>query len=220
MARVSLRITNAHTVNAEFWEEHAGALKRSWQKGCLLKGPRDTFVNDVWPLLILFVVQKLKIYLNEWGDMALTKGMPKKRDETRVIYYLNSLSTTTRSCHGFYLLVKILKVGKLLIDRNQKTLQILTATMKWKPSQGLKNHHQHKPCSIGELSVKKRNDERIPQESRIRNSPFEVYQLMNNLWVEGNMREMTRAILQPKSSCWKTTLHPPLYCKALAWEQK
>lgn len=46
MARVSLRITNVHTVHVEFWEEHAGSLKRSRGKGSLLTGPRDNLVND------------------------------------------------------------------------------------------------------------------------------------------------------------------------------
>lgn len=32
MARVSLRITNVHTVNVEFWEEHAGSLKEAEEK--------------------------------------------------------------------------------------------------------------------------------------------------------------------------------------------
>lgn len=53
MARVRLRITSVHTVNVEFWKEHAGSWKRSQGKGGIFKGPRDNSVNDTWPLIIL-----------------------------------------------------------------------------------------------------------------------------------------------------------------------
>lgn len=53
MARVSLRITNVHTINVEFWEEHSRSLKGSRGRGCLLKEPRGNFMNDIWPLIIL-----------------------------------------------------------------------------------------------------------------------------------------------------------------------
>lgn len=41
MASVGLSITNVHTVNVGFWEEHEGSLKRSRGKVCLSEGPRD-----------------------------------------------------------------------------------------------------------------------------------------------------------------------------------
>lgn len=40
MARVGLRITNVRTVNVEFWEEHAGSLKRRRGKSLLFKRNR------------------------------------------------------------------------------------------------------------------------------------------------------------------------------------
>lgn len=137
MARVSPGITNVHTVNAEFWEEHAGSLKRSRGKCGLLEGPRDNFVNDIWPLIILFIVQEMKAWASEvtrpWQNECQRMG------QNRVIYCSSSVSTTTHSSHWFYLSVKTLKMWKQLIDRKEETLQVLTATMKRKLSQHLKN---------------------------------------------------------------------------------
>lgn len=65
MARAGLRNTNVRTVSVEFWEEHAGSLKRRRGKACLLKETGDNFVNDIWPLIILFIVQEMKAQVSE-----------------------------------------------------------------------------------------------------------------------------------------------------------
>lgn len=56
MVRVSFGIINVYIVNVEFWEEYVGFLKRSRGKCGFLEGFRDNFVNDIWFLIILFIV--------------------------------------------------------------------------------------------------------------------------------------------------------------------
>lgn len=52
-------------------------------------------------------------------------------------------------------------------------------------------------------------------------SLLQVHQLMNNLEVEGNVRQMAWAIFQLNSSCWKTlSIHPYIVKHGMRTEMK
>lgn len=169
MARVSLRITNVHTVNVEFWEEHAGSLKRSRGKSCLLKRTQRQLCEWYLASDSALMVQEIKAQVSEvtwpWNESP----PPTKWDKILVIYYLSSSSTTTCRSHWIYLSVKILKVWSNLLMENRKLPkfwhQLWNGNNQTKPNQ--------KVLILDNLQLKKRKmKETLPS----------VYQLMNNLW--------------------------------------
>lgn len=120
-------------------------------------------MDDIWPLIILFIVQEMKAQAREvtwpWQNEC------PKRDKARVIRF-SVVSLLPAVAVDFTHQLKFWKCESNLLIKNRK-LWVLTATMKWKLSQHFKNNNKNPHTD--DLSVKKKKKERWRNFSVVRN---------------------------------------------------